>query len=221
MGEGNEERVFGQFYGYQCNMICSTCVHSQRAARQSYNESQAKLNLHQNQRQLEESRRLAAAFKQDTMQITKTLNSFRLDQQAYENRLKEKLIERNDNLWGRIEASIKLEQDKVQARLDEERKVTEEAERKRREEEEKKRLEEKRRMEEEERRIREEEEKKRKLEEEARILREEKEAAAREAKEMEERLKSEAESRKAAGMTTTEDDWKEARRNLHVSSAIV
>lgn len=155
------------------------------------------------------------------MQITKTLNSFRLDQQAYENRLKEKLIERNDNLWGRIEASIKLEQDKVQARLDEERKVTEEAERKRREEEEKKRLEDKRKMEDEERRIREEEEKKRKLEEEARILREEKEAAVREAKEREERLKSEADSRKAAGMTTAEDDWKEARRNLHVSSGIV
>ncbi|KAE9399596.1 hypothetical protein BT96DRAFT_939277 [Gymnopus androsaceus JB14] len=190
---------------------------SLRAARKNYSDAQANFHRYQSQRQLEESRRLAAAFKQDETQILKALDGWRLDQQAHENHLREMLNERNERLWGRIEASIKLEQDKVQARLDEERRIKEETERKRREQEERKRQEEERKREEEQRRKWEEDEAKRKQEEEQRKLREEKEAAAREAKERDEKLKSEAENRKAAGMTTSEDDWEEARKNLHIT----
>ncbi|KIK57362.1 hypothetical protein GYMLUDRAFT_229237 [Collybiopsis luxurians FD-317 M1] len=190
---------------------------SLRAARQSYTNAQARFLQYQKQHNLEESRRLAAEFKQDELQIIQRLDNFRLQHQAREKTLQEKLGERNDKLWKRIEDSIKLEQDKVQARLDEERKVREEAERRRREEEEKKRQEEQRKKEEEERIKRAQEEARRAKEEEERRLREEQEAAIREAKQREDRLKAEEESRKVAGMTTSQEDWKEARKHLQMA----
>ncbi|KAJ4478657.1 GLE1-like protein-domain-containing protein [Lentinula edodes] len=189
---------------------------SLRAARKNYNDSEAQFIRYQNQRRIEDSKRLAAAFKQDELQLIQKLDGLRLQQQAREKTLQEKLAERNEILWKRIEASIKLEQDKEQVKLDEQRRVREEAEKRRREEEENTRREEQRKRDEEERKRREEEGEKRKKEEEERRLREEKEAAIQEAKEREERLKSEEENRKAAGMTTSEEDWKEARKNLQV-----
>ncbi|KAF5390965.1 hypothetical protein D9757_004010 [Collybiopsis confluens] len=190
---------------------------SLRAARKTHTDTEAKFVQFQNQRRLDESRRLAAEFKRDELQIVQKLDSFRLQLQAKEKTLHEKLTERNDRLWKRIEDSIKLEQDKEQARLDEERKAREEAERKLREEEEKRQKEEQRKKQEEDRIRRVEEEAKRLKDEEERRLREEKEAAMKEAKQREERLKAEEDSRKAAGMTTSQEDWKEARKNLQTA----
>ncbi|KAJ3720442.1 GLE1-like protein-domain-containing protein [Lentinula raphanica] len=189
---------------------------SLRAARKNHSEAETQFLRHQNQRRIEESRRLAAAFKQDEIQLIQKLDGLRLQQQAREQTLREKLAERSGTLWNRIEASIKLEQDQKQAKLDEERRVREETERKLREEAEKTRREEQRQREEEERKRREEDEVRRKREEEARRIQEEKEAAIQEAKQQENRLKAEEESRKAAGMTTSEDDWKQSRKNLQL-----
>ncbi|KAJ3915118.1 GLE1-like protein-domain-containing protein [Lentinula edodes] len=181
---------------------------SLRAARKNYNDSEAQFIRYQNQRRIEDSKRLAAAFKQDEMQL--------IQNNKREKRLQEKLAERNEILWTRIEASIKLEQDKEQVKLDEQRRVREEAEKRRREEEEDTRREEQRKRDAEEQKRWEEEGEKRKKEEEERRLREEKEAAIQKAKEREERVKSEEENRKAASMTTSEENWKEARKNLQV-----
>ncbi|KAJ3776177.1 GLE1-like protein-domain-containing protein [Lentinula raphanica] len=189
---------------------------SLRAARKNHSEAEVQFLRHQNQRRIEESRRLAAAFKQDEIQLIQKLDGLRLQQQAREQTLREKLAERSGMLWTRIEASIKLEQDQKQAKLDEERRVREETERKLREEAEKTRREEQRQREEEERKRREEDEVRRRREEEARRIQEEKEAAIQEAKQQENRLKAEEESRKAAGMTTSEDDWKQSRKNLQL-----
>ncbi|KAF9062977.1 hypothetical protein BDP27DRAFT_1393990 [Rhodocollybia butyracea] len=185
---------------------------SLRAAHKNYNDAQAKFTQTQNQRQLEQSRRLAAQFKQDELQILQKIDHLRIQQQTNEKTLQQRLNERNA-----------LEQDRVQARLDAEEKKRREEEERRMEEERKKRLEEERiqREREEEQRKKAEEQRKRdeeqrKKDEEERRLREEQEAALREARERDERLKAEAESRKAAGMTTYADDWKEARKNLQI-----
>ncbi|KAJ3801006.1 GLE1-like protein-domain-containing protein [Lentinula aff. detonsa] len=189
---------------------------SLRAARKNYHDSEDRLFQYQNQRRIEEAKRLAAAFKQDESQLIQKLDGLRLQQRAREKSLREKLAERSERLWNRIEASIKLEEDKEQAKLDDQRRTKEKAEREQRDQEEKERQEEQRKRDAQQRKIQEQEEAIRMQEEEERKLREEEEAAIQEAKEREERLKVEVVNRKAAGMTTSEEDWKEARKNLQL-----
>ena len=118
--------------------------------------------------------------------------------------------ERDRQLWARIDAVIKQEEERRRAEQEAERKKREEEERVKREAEEKKRLEdERKRKEEEERR-----KQKEKEEEEKRI----KLAAAQAEKEREQ---AEAEARRALGHTTALEDWKRAREMLRVSSQLL
>jgi hypothetical protein len=118
-----------------------------------------------------------------------------------------------------IERVIKMEEDKVRAKLDAERKAKEEIEEKKRKAEEEKRKveEEKKRKEEEEKRKREEEEAKKKREEEEQKALEEQ--ARKDEEDRSKRRKEEEEQRNTLGMTAPEDDFAEARKNIDVSNA--
>lgn len=140
------------------------------------------------------------------------MSQFRLQQEREEADLREKWKVREKRLWERIEAVIQIEEDKVKARLEEERKRREEEEKKKREEElRRKLLEEKRKAEEE--KLKAEEEERKKAEEE----RKKREAAEQE----EERLRQEkeaadAETRNKLGYQTASEDWAHARESLLV-----
>lgn len=123
-----------------------------------------------------------------------------------------------------IERVIKMEEDKVRAKLEAERRVREEEEaKKRKAEEEKRRIEEEQKRKADEKKRKDEDEKKRKEEEDARLKREEESKKAEEEEiqraeaEREQKRKAEEDQRGALGMTTPEDDFKEARNNLNVS----
>ncbi|TEB30878.1 hypothetical protein FA13DRAFT_1733293 [Coprinellus micaceus] len=78
---------------------------------------------------------LAQSHAREMSEIEQQLSTFRLQQEREEADLREKLKVREKELWARIEAVIQIEEDKVKARLEEERKRMEEEEKKKREEE--------------------------------------------------------------------------------------
>ncbi|KAI0071307.1 hypothetical protein K474DRAFT_1669133 [Panus rudis PR-1116 ss-1] len=158
----------------------------------------------------QEASRRAALHNQQMAEVESQLASFKLAQQTEEQQLRAQWQERDRQLWDRIEKVIKFEQDKLNARLEAERKQREEEERKRKNEELKRRLEEEKRKQEAERLRKEEEERQKELQRQDEE-RKEREAAARQ---REERLKAEESERKKLGLTTAEDDWKRARTTL-------
>ncbi|KAF7348263.1 hypothetical protein MSAN_01779900 [Mycena sanguinolenta] len=185
---------------------------AQRGKKQTAIQSQ--LLAEQDRARSQESRRLVDLHSRQMAEVQTQLSNFKLKQQTEENRLRQGWQERDRLLWQRIDSVIKLEEDKVRERLEAERKVREQEERKKQEEEAQRRqLEEKRRKEEEDKRKALEEANRQRLEEEKRSAEVERQRIQDE-KERTERLTAEAEFRKAAGLTTPQADWKNARSIL-------
>lgn len=140
------------------------------------------------------------------------LKKFKLVADDRERSLQDHYKKKGSVLREGVEKVIKVEEDKVNAKLEEERKRREALEKKRREEEEKRRLEAERKRQEEEKRRKEEEEKvKEKMQEE-----EEERKRLEEEKRKVQELKAFEEERKRLGLTLPEEDWKKARVSLKV-----
>ncbi|KAJ8073903.1 Nuclear pore complex nucleoporin component [Marasmius tenuissimus] len=192
---------------------------SLRTARKEHESSQSRLHATQEELLVKEIERLSLLHAKEQSDVNASLEKFRLQYQQAEAKLREGLENRNKFLWDRIETSIKLDQEKAQAKWDEERRIKEAEEKRRREEEERQRREETQRRLEAEKKKREEEEARQKKEEEERKEREDKERREKEAKERADRLKAEESSRKQTGMTTSEEDWAKARGNLNIAKS--
>ncbi|KAJ7486218.1 GLE1-like protein-domain-containing protein [Mycena galericulata] len=185
-----------------------------RIARKKQTAIQLQIHDELDQARMQESRRLAALHARQMAEVQAQLNSLKLQQQKEEDKLRQGWQERDKILWQRIDSVIQLEEDKVRARLEAERKVREQEERKRQEEEmQKRQLEEKRRKEEEDKRKAIEDEERRRIEEEKKQEDEEKQRIQDE-KDKAERLAAEGGHRKAAGLTTAQEDWANARSIL-------
>ncbi|KAJ7079717.1 GLE1-like protein-domain-containing protein [Mycena belliarum] len=185
-----------------------------RVARKQQKAMQLKINDELDQARTQEARRLAALHARQMEEVQAQLNSLKLKQQTEEEKLRKGWQERDKLLWQRIDSVIQLEEDKVRARLEAERKVRELEERKRQEEEMRKReLEEKQRKEEEDKRKAVEDAQRRRREEETKEAEAEKKRIQDE-KERTDRLAAEADQRKAAGLTIAVEDWQNARRIL-------
>ncbi|KAJ7643796.1 GLE1-like protein-domain-containing protein [Roridomyces roridus] len=162
----------------------------------------------------QESQRLAVLHSRQMAEVQAQLDSMKLQQQKEEDRLRQGWQERDRLLWKRIDSVIQLEEDKVRARLEAERKIREQEERKRQEEDMRKRLlEEKRLKEEEEKQKAVEEEKKQKLEEKKQKEEQERQRLQHE-KDVAARIEAEGEYRKAAGLSSPREDWVYARSTL-------
>ena len=178
--------------------------------------SQTRLHDEQDRIRAAEAKRIAAHHAQQLAEVQGKLNALKLQQQAAETKLREDMKTRDKLLWQRVESVIKMEEDKVKARLEKEKKAREEEERLAKEAELKRRLEEEKKKEEEERKRKEVEDAQRLVDELKKKEEEEERARVTEEKEKTERLKAEEEERNAMGMTTAEHDWNKARDNLLV-----
>uniref|UniRef100_D8QLY3 mRNA export factor GLE1 n=1 Tax=Schizophyllum commune (strain H4-8 / FGSC 9210) TaxID=578458 RepID=D8QLY3_SCHCM len=160
---------------------------------------------------------LAQVHAQQMAEVEAQLKNLTMQQAAEQAKFEQSWQVREKSLWERIEAGIKVEQDKEFARLEAERKVREEEERKRQEEQ-RKRDEAQKQKEEAERQKKEAEEKQRQEAQQKKAADEEqkrKEDQQRQADEQAAQAKNEqAEQRKALGETTAMDDWRAARENL-------
>ncbi|KAJ7213889.1 GLE1-like protein-domain-containing protein, partial [Mycena pura] len=190
-----------------------------RVARKDHAAVQIKLHDERDRARVQGTRKLEALHTRQMAEVEGLLGSLKLKQQTEDEKLRQAWQERDKLLWQRIDSGIKLEEDKVRARLEAERKVREAEERKRQEEQTQKRqLEEKQRKEEEERRKAAEEAERRQKEEEKKIQDEDK-LRVQEEKDKATRLEAEAGRRQAAGLTTPTEDWRNARSILTVLKA--
>lgn len=130
------------------------------------------------------------------------------------------LKERNDALWKRIEAAIKLEEERVAARLEAERKSKAEEEQRQKEAELKKRLEAEKLLREETARKKAAEEKKRAEEEKERQEKEELTKQKKLEDEQKRREEEEVELRQKLNMSSQKDDWRVARTDLFVRNPL-
>ncbi|KAL0568283.1 Nuclear pore complex nucleoporin component, partial [Marasmius crinis-equi] len=192
---------------------------SLRTARKEHESLQSRLDATHAQNRSQETERLRSQQAREEAEVNSLLERLRLRQQEAEAKLRDGLENRNKMLWDRIEMGIRLDQEKAQAKWDEERRVKEAEEKRQREEQERLRREEVQRRLEAEKKQREEEEARAKREEEERKEREENERREKEARERTERLKAEESARKQTGMTTPEDDWVKAREYLSVAKS--
>ncbi|KAJ7256808.1 GLE1-like protein-domain-containing protein [Mycena haematopus] len=185
-----------------------------RTARKKQTAIQSHLQAEQDKARSLEARRLADLHTRQMAEVQAQLDNLKLKQQKEENHLRQGWQERDKLLWQRIDSVIKLEEDKVRDQLEAERKVREQEERKRQEAEmQRRQLEEKRRKEEEDKRKALEDATRERMEEEKRNAEVEKQRLQDE-KDRAERLTAEGEFRKAAGLTTPQYDWKNARSIL-------
>ena len=164
--------------------------------------------------------RRAAIHAKQMQEVQASLEQLHMKFKVGEERLLENTKLREKKIRDQIEIVIKLEEDKVKARLEAEKRAQEEAEWKRKEErkleegedrkgaEENKRKAEENKRKEEEAKWKKEEQEKEKLEEEQELLEQEKLRVQRE--------ESEKEQRKELGMSTTTDNWSPARTLLMV-----
>ncbi|KAL0958982.1 hypothetical protein HGRIS_014297 [Hohenbuehelia grisea] len=185
-----------------------------RTARQSHKATVLEQQALQAQTRLAHLDAMKARHESLLSGITSRLSELSMHQAAQEARLRRAWQADDGQRIERIERVIKWEEDKLKAKLDEERRVREEAERLRREQaerearvaEERRQAEEKKKKEEEEKRKAEQEAERKQKEEDARRQAEE---AAR--KDM---LEKEKGQRDALGMGTVDDDWQLARDTL-------
>ncbi|KAJ6504636.1 GLE1-like protein-domain-containing protein [Mycena vitilis] len=185
-----------------------------RIARKKQTAMQLQIHDELDQAHVQETRRLDALHARQMAEVQTQLTTLKLQQQQEEDKLRQGWQERDKLLWQRIDSVIQLEEDKVRARLEAERKVREQEERRRQEEEMRKRqLEEQRQKEEEAKRKAEEEAERRRLEEEKKEE-DTKRQRVQDAKDRADRLAAEGEQRKAAGLTTPEEDWRSTRTIL-------
>ena len=162
--------------------------------------------------------RQAALYSQQMAEVQEGLNAMQMKLKNDEAWMRERLKARIQELWARGESVIKLEEDKVRAKLEEERKVREEEEEKRKTDELMRRLAEEKKKQEEEERKKKEEEERREKEEQKKKEEEEQKRRADEETAKADKLKAEEEGRKQVGLTTADEDWRDARGNLAVSS---
>jgi nucleoporin GLE1 len=155
----------------------------------------------------------AALHKQEMQEVQARLASFSQAQKNGEQELQRVWKSNDKQRWDHIEYVIKLEESKLRARLDAERKKKEEEERNKREAEEKARLEKEKKLQEELRKKKEQEEKEKQRQQEEEARKQQQEMA----KKREEHEKAEEEERKALGMTTALQDWKAGRDYIKVS----
>ncbi|KAJ7022753.1 GLE1-like protein-domain-containing protein [Mycena alexandri] len=187
-----------------------------RVARKKQTAIQLQMHDELDQARVQESRRLAALYDRQMEEVQAQLNALKIQQQKEEDKLRQDWKERDTLLWQRIDSVIQLEEDKVRARLEAERKVREQEERKRQEEEmQKRQLEEKKRKEEEDKRKALEDAERERIELEKQNEEAEKQRIQHE-KDQADRLATEGEHRKAAGLTTPAEDWQNARSILTV-----
>ncbi|KAF8214965.1 GLE1-like protein-domain-containing protein [Mycena galopus ATCC 62051] len=185
-----------------------------RTARKKQIVIQSQIHAEQDKARSQEALRLADLHARQMADVQAQLSTLKLKQQKEEDHLRQGWKERDKLLWQRIDSGIKLEEDKVRARLEAERKAREEEERKRQEEETQRRqLEEKRRKEEEDKRKALEDATRQRLEEEKRNTEAEKQRIQDE-KDRTDRLAAEEQFRKAVGLTTPQYDWQNARSIL-------
>lgn len=155
------------------------------------------------QRNTQELQSLAAMHAEQLAEVQKQLAALQMRQQADVNKLINSWQEQDKTFRGRIESVIRVEEEKLRAKIEAERKAREEAERKQKEEEERRKVE---------------EEVKRKEEEQAQRKREEEAAAKRQEDEKErlrrEKLDADEQGRAQLGMTLAEEDWVHARETL-------
>lgn len=131
--------------------------------------------------------------------------------------MKDEWTTRNRQLWERIETVIKMEEDKVAKKLEEERRAREEEERKRKEAELKLRLEEEKKQQEDAARQKAEEEKKKAEEEKIRQEKEEEDKRKKMEDEKKHREEEEKQLRQKLQFMTSNEEWKAARADLLVS----
>ncbi|KAI0746748.1 hypothetical protein C8Q80DRAFT_1345139 [Daedaleopsis nitida] len=174
-----------------------------RVARHKHAQDSLQQIQARSERRVEEEKRQAAMHEQQLKEVQAQLAAMNLLKKREEDDLRAQWKERDRQLWTRIDAVIKIEEDRLR--------VKQEAERKKREEEEsvKREAEEKKRQEEEKKRLEEEEKRKQKEKEE-----EEKRKQLDTEREREERDRAEAQERNTLGFTTAIEDWKRARETL-------
>ena len=190
----------------------------QKTARKELADTQTHLHELQDQKHVEEQKRLEVFRTKQLAEVQSVLDRAKELQQNEEIKLKKTWKLRDQSLWERIEAGIKVEEERLAKRLEEERKVREEEDRKRKEEELKKRLDEEKRIQEENAKKKAEEEKKKLEEETQRKEKEAEEKRKKQADEMERRAAEEVELRSAMSFNPADDDWRVARQNLLVSA---
>ncbi|KAF7298730.1 hypothetical protein MIND_00820500 [Mycena indigotica] len=178
-----------------------------RIARKDHAALQSKLLSERDKSHTQEERRLAAIHTRQLAEVEGMLSSLKIQQQKEEDTLKRTWEERDKALWARIDAGIKVEEDKVRVKLEAERKVREEAERKRLEEEARKNAEE-------ERKRKEQEEIKRAADEKERLRVEQEKRQQEEERRRAQDEQATADGRKTIGLTTAGEDWRTARSIL-------
>ncbi|KAF9527169.1 GLE1-like protein-domain-containing protein [Crepidotus variabilis] len=185
-----------------------------KTARKDLSASQTNFYSQQERLDAQVEHRLREIHDQQALEVEKVLSLHRQRQQLEDTRLKEAWKARERDLWHRIESVIQFEQDKVDKKLNEERKRKEEEEAKRKEEELKRRLAEEKRLKEETEKKRVEDERKRQLEEEARKEKEEADRIKKMEEEEKRRLGEEEGLRKMLAFNSSDEDWRVARENL-------
>lgn len=186
-----------------------------RTARKELTATQSQFHEAQDRARIQEMQRQAALHSQQAAEVRQHLDALQMKQQKEESKMREWWRARDQNLWERIELVIKLEEDKVKAKLEEERKLREEEEEKRKKEELMRRLAEEKKKQEEEEKKKKEDNERRAREEQKKREDEEEKWAAEEEKAKAEKLMAEEEGRKQIGLTTADEDWRTARGNLY------
>ncbi|KAI0826637.1 GLE1-like protein-domain-containing protein [Trametes gibbosa] len=174
-----------------------------RIARQQHAQVRSEQRKERHQARTKAQQELEAIHEQQLKEVQRQLSEMNLKKRQDEEQLRSQWKERDRRLWERIDAVIKLEEEKMRVKLEGERRKREEEERIRRVIEEKKRQED-------ERKRHEEEEKSKKREQEDEERRQVVEAERARA----ERERTEEQERKALGLTTAFEDWKRARDTL-------
>ncbi|TFK66010.1 hypothetical protein BDN72DRAFT_800509 [Pluteus cervinus] len=176
-----------------------------RSAQKEQKDKQVQLYNLQERSHVQDKQRLAAVHAQQLAEVERILAGVKIDQQRAENFVQERTRTSNI-LLERVEKAIKLEEDKLNAKLDAERQAQEKI---RREEELKQRLHQER--------LKQEQDRIQKAAEDAqRQKQEEKERQEAEVKAQADRAQKDkaAEDRKNVGLSSAYEDWRQARIDL-------
>jgi nucleoporin GLE1 len=221
VGETNAEGCVSKSkFKFDYSTLMYLFTHSQKTARKELLETQAQLHELQDRKHAAEQKDLEDAHAKQLADVQSLLDRAREGQRNEETKLRQTWKLRDQILWERIEAGIKVEEERLARRLEEERRGREEEERKRKEEELKKKLAEEKRLQEEAAKKEAEEEKKRLEEEMERNQKEAQEKRKKQQEEMKHQAAEEVELRTVMSFNPADDDWRVARENLQVKHDI-
>ncbi|KAF6760541.1 GLE1-like protein-domain-containing protein [Ephemerocybe angulata] len=181
-----------------------------KTARKELSTTQSSLHASQSRLSTAQDETLSSTHAKEMSEIESQLSRFRLAQEKEEAALRQKWKEREAKLWERIEGVIRIEEDKVRAKLEAERQKREKEEAAKKEEEMRRQLLEQKRRKEEEAKQKAEEERKREEEE----KREKERVALEEERVRKEKEAGDREAREKLGYTTASEDWAQARESL-------